>query len=343
MLSKIKIFNSRISPFLAEKRRSRDFKTPIESILKDSSFQFVLRPIKSSHVLTKLIWIVSLSIFLSLTLFLCYSNIQSYLKYEVTTSIYEVVEKEPEFPTISFCNEFIKYSDFNFIWLKFNLIALTYTWKNHFQKYEDLSFGTCYRFNGGLNMSNQSIEIKRLVRKGKQSGFRLDLYFDSKLDYGEMIVFIHNRTQMPATVFNKGYCISAGATNYFSVKRNMVKKLENPYNDCYKNVSQTSFNKTIIDFFKKKNIVYSQNECIDMCRNLKYNEINSCNCSLKDLEENFHKKCYNKNNEKCINKFINDFNRLDLCSDYCPLECDSFRYEVTHILRPLLATGRCTY
>jgi len=80
-----------------------------------------------------------------------------------------------------------------------------------------------------------------------------------------------------------------------------------------------------------------------MCRNLKYNEINSCNnCSLKDLEENFHRKCYNKNNEKCINRFINDFNRLDLCSDYCPLECDSLKYEVTHILRPLLATGGCS-
>ncbi len=110
MFSKIKIFNSRISPFSQMKRRSRDFKTPIESILNDSSLQFVLRPIKSSHVLAKLIWIVSLSIFLSLTLFLCYSNIKSYLKYEVTTSIYEVVEKEPEFPTISFCNELIKYS-----------------------------------------------------------------------------------------------------------------------------------------------------------------------------------------------------------------------------------------
>jgi len=96
------------------------------------------------------------------------------------------------------------------------------------------------------------------VRKGKQSGFRLDLYFNSKLDYGQMIVFIHNRTQMPATVYNKGYFVSAGATNYFSVKRNMVKKLENPYNDCYKNVShQTSFNKTVIDYFKKKNILFT--------------------------------------------------------------------------------------
>ena len=106
---------------------------------------------------------------------------------------------------------------------------------------------------------------------------------------------------------------------------NLKQKLEYHYNDCYKNVSESLYNKTIIDFIQNKNNVYTQKECLELCRNLKYNETNSCNCSLKDLEKNIYKKCYNTNREKCINEFMNDFNKLDLCTDYCPLECDSFR------------------
>ena len=121
----------------------------------------------------------------------------------------------------------------------------------------------------------------------------------------------------------------------------MVQKLEYPYNDCYKNVSESLYNKTIIDFIQNKNNVYTQKECLELCRNLKYNETNSCNCSLKDLEENIYKKCYNTKREKCINEFMNDFNKLDLCTDFCPLECDSFRYEINQIIKPLLATGNC--
>ncbi len=320
----------------------KDFKTPIEKILKDSSLQFLLRPIKSLHKLIKIMWIVFLIVFFFLTIYLCYKNIQSYLNYDVITSIYENVEKDPEFPTITFCNEFIKYSGIKFIGVEFNLVDLTDTWKNHFEKYEDLSFGTCYRFNSGLNMSNQSIEIKRSKRKGRQSGFQLNFYFDSKRDYGEMIVFIHNHTQMPLTVYNKGYVISAGCRNYFDVERKIVKKLENPYNNCYKNVSESLFDKTIIDFIRSKNKAYTQKECLELCRNFKFNETNSCNCTLKDLEDNIFKKCYKTTErEKCINTFMNDFNKLDLCMDYCPLECDSFKYEINQIVKPLLATGKC--
>jgi len=191
-------------------------------------------------------------------------------------------------------------------------------------------------------MSNQSIEIKRSKRKGRQSGFQLDFYFDSKRDYGEMIVFIHNHTQMPLTVYNKGYVISAGCYNHFDVERKNIQKLENPYNDCYKNVSESPFKKTIIDFIRNKNKAYTQKECLELCRNLKFNETNSCSCLLKDLEENVRQKCDNTKIESCINTFMNDFNRLDLCTDYCPLECDSFRYEINQITKPLLATGKCS-
>jgi hypothetical protein len=319
----------------------KDFKTPIEKILKDSSLQFLLRPIKSLRKLIKIMWIVFLVVFFFIAIYLCYKNIQSYLNFDVITSIYENVEKEPEFPTVTFCNEFIKYSEIKFIGVEFNLVELTDTWKNHFEKYEDISFGTCYRFNSGLNISNQSIEIKKSKRKGRQSGFQLDFYFDSKRDYGEMIVFIHNHTQMPLTVYNKGYVISAGCRNYFDVERKIVHKLENPYNDCYKNVSESPFDKTIIDFIRKKYKAYTQKECLELCRNFKFNETNSCNCTLKDLEENIFKTCYKTEREKCINTFMNDFNKLDLCMNYCPLECDSFRYEINQIIKPLLATGNC--
>ena len=193
MISIIKTLKSKIIPFSeinSYSKRSKDFRTPIEMILKESSLQFLLRPIKSLHKIIKIIWIIFLAFFFFLTVYLCYKNIQGYLKYDTTTSIYEKNEKEPEFPTVTFCNEFIKYSEIKFLGVEFNLVDITDNWENHFEKYEDLSFGTCFRFNSGLNLSNHHIETKKLKRKGRQSGFHLGFYFDSKRDYGEMIIFI---------------------------------------------------------------------------------------------------------------------------------------------------------
>ena len=66
-------------------------------------------------------------------------------------------------------------------------------------------------------------------------------------------------------VINKANLISAGCDYYFIVQRIFDQKLESPYNDCFKNVSESKLvNETIINyilnfitFINKVNIIYN--------------------------------------------------------------------------------------
>jgi len=211
--------------------------------------------------------------------------ILDYLKYDTTTSFQTVNESEPEFPTISFClkpkwgtDGSSRKFEIEIIYMWFNNQDLINEWQNHLETYQDPYFGQCYRFNSGLNMSNQSIPFKKLKTFGRDDGLWLDINSKSNPNTTEtLIVYIHNHTQMPATIYNKGKYFSKGLNTHIIIKRIYDQKLESPYNDCLKDVSQYSFNKTIIDYLKNKNREYTQKE--------------------------------------------------DSCSNYCPLECDSFTYE----------------
>ena len=98
----------------------KDYKTPAKEILNESSLQFLLRPIKSQHSIVKIIWFIFLIVFLFLTVFLCIQSIQSYLAFETITSIYEIEEKETEFPAISICNPNILSFSITVLDLRFN-------------------------------------------------------------------------------------------------------------------------------------------------------------------------------------------------------------------------------
>jgi len=77
---------------------------------------------------------------------------------------------------------------------------------------------------------------------------------------------------MPETIYNGGYFLSSCRKNYLSIIRIKDVKLEQPYNDCYKDDSQSNFNQTIINYLKSKNYAYNQKDCISLCKNLKFNE-----------------------------------------------------------------------
>ncbi len=144
----------------------------------------------------------------------------------------------------------------------FNNQDLINEWQNHLETYQDPYFGQCYRFNSGLNMSNKSIPFKKLKTFGRDDGLWLDINSKSNPNTTEtLIVYIHNHTQMPATIYNKGKYFSKGLNTHIIIKRIYDQKLESPYNDCLKDVSQYSFNKTIIDYLKNKNREYTQKEC----------------------------------------------------------------------------------
>jgi hypothetical protein len=52
--------------------------------------------------------------------------------------------------------------------------------ENDFEYFFDISFGNCYRFNSGLNSTNQSIPLKKVISSGDNSGFQLGIYLGSQ-------------------------------------------------------------------------------------------------------------------------------------------------------------------
>ncbi len=71
---------------------------------------------------------------------------------------------------------------------------------------------------------------------------------------------------------------------------------------------------------------------------LKYHEINACNFTIDNLDKDVLNTAYDNLNDesliiKCVEESFNELIENDLCSDYCPLECDSIKYEITPYLR----------
>ena len=321
---------NRISDYAAEKK----FKKASLEILSTSSLSFLLSPIRSKRILIKLIWIMFIFFLFLASIYFVILDIFDYLSFDITTSIYQINEIESQFPTIALCSneEPIKLNSFKLISLRFNYQEYS-DWKNHIEIYLDTTYGKCFRFNSGLNLTNQSIPIKYSKKSRLNDGFWFEFSLNRTYDYSSLIVYIHNNTIMPSTIYNKGIYISAGFENYFIISRIFDEKLEYPYNDCIKNISEFSLNKTIIDFIKSKKWEYSQKECISLCRTLSYIESSNCNCTLKSMDEKFTAKCYNNMNDSnikaCVDLFLSKF-EVEKCSKYCPLECDTLNYKISH-------------
>jgi len=66
--------------------------------------------------------------------------------------------------------------------------------------------------------------------------------------------------------------------------------------------------------------------------NFKYNEMNPCNQSYESDIFFFSSK------SKCVEKFLKNEDNNELCvNQYCPLECDSFKYDI--ILQTVMEAG----
>jgi len=319
-------------------RLKKDYKLAIKEILSVSSLAYLLSPFRSKRFLIKIIWSFFLIIFLFLSIYYVILNILDYLKYDTIASIQTIYEQKPEFPTVSFCNKFDKNFELNILLFWFNNLNLISDWKNHIEQFIDFNNGKCYRFNSGLNWTNQSIEIKKSKKISNEEGLWLMIYSNTSLDFGELKIHIHNYTDNPKNFYRKGSIISSGSNNYFLVKRTSDQKLESPFNECLKDINQFAFNKTIIDYLNKTNRKYSQFECFNLCFNLYYNQENPCDCILTSLDEEPSAFC--GNNNSCTEQFNNNFNQIENCSQFCPLECDQYSFEIFHTSAKIIGSGR---
>jgi hypothetical protein len=70
-----------------------------------------------------------------------------------------------------------------------------------------------------------------------------------------------------------------------------------------------------------------------------------CECPLNNLDDNLFLECNlnvkNKTIKDCVSQLFLSFqkNKEETCSEYCPMECNSFSYDVTHYSETLLSKG----
>jgi len=312
--------------------------------LSSSSLSFLLKAFKPKNRFLRMLWTVFILASLTTCHYYLVLIILDYFKYTTITSIDQVYESQMEFPTISFCSANTNDTNFNeisILKLNFNynqLLNQSFQLNDYFEVFKDSIYNQCYRFNSGKT-------IMRSTYPGFLYGFNIDFYFQTNNpDFGQLALFIHNHSMPPPTLFGFADIISAGCSYFYEIDKTLNVKLPQPYNDCLKDVSQFSFNKTIINnILQHKNRQYSQDYCLYMCENLIFNEQNNCGCTYVDLQD-FLPVCISNSeaSDQCINLFFQDLflkNQKELCADYCPLECDSFNLHLTQKVQPIITAN----
>lgn len=280
-------------------------------------------------------WVLSFIISISACTYFIIDSTIYFLKYDVVTKIDVIYEQPTPFPTVTICNR----ENYNLTLEKILFCQLNYNRdcqenpERYFEKYFDSRYKECFRFNSGTNLSG----VLNATYGGKENGLWLDFNIEALEDYSSLIVYIHNNTISPLSLYNKGIEISPGSTHYFEVNRVFMQKLEKPYSHCLRHMIQFDGNQTLIDFILKSGRIYTQKECFELCFNLHYTEVNPCDCTNGTDYNNVFDKCFStldwySSLWNCTLKFRKDFAENlfhEKCMNYCPIECDYVSYTVT--------------
>jgi hypothetical protein len=191
-----------------------------------------------------------------------------------------------------------------------------------------LSYGNCYTFNSGLNLTNQKINLKETYRYGKDFGLSISVnlidmnkYFTSNAK--GLVVFVHNSSFKPSS---KEVFVKPGELTYIQVERTFLEKQPSPYSDC---IELNTYSSELYDYIINSGQKYRQQDCFDLC--LQRKALKNCNCffpGFQNLSTQL-KPCLNLTEFECLTQQYFGFN-LDECKiNFCPLECDSIKYDLT--------------
>ena len=319
--------------------KTEQTKQRIKCLLLNSTANGVPNMLRARNMFLKIMWLTFLIFSTCAGSYYTIDSIIDFFKYSSVTLINVINEQQSQFPTISFCSspEFKITIDQIIISVNFERIAETNL--SHFEEFEDFSRGKCFRYNSGRNIFGENFNLLNSSKGGFSFSLRINIYFKipNEYDFGEFLVNIHNYSSPPYDMQDGGYWLRAGTWNYFEVERIFTQNLEEPYNNCLKNISLFKMNKTLIDYIAKSNLAYTQINCFRLCSNLYVIEESNCGCnsSLNKFENN----CIlldavagtTTNTSKCVLEYLKEFrNNLQFskCYQYCPLECDSLSYNI---------------
>ena len=280
---------------------------------------------KSSHAPVKIIWFFCLMISSGYCAYLMSISFINFFEYDVITNINTIYEQQSEFPAVSFCSLYGPLNSTSILKCQFNLIDCSL----YIETFNGSSLGKCFRFNSGTNKYNQKVDILKTKILGPKFGLILDfnIHLYDGNDFNELLVYIHNQTLKPLVFNNRGIRVTTGSINNFEIQKTLNLKLEAPYNDCYKDVNEFCYNKTIINFLHDSNNTYLRSDCIRLSRNMKFLEQTNCNC-INPID--YSNNCMDT--DICYNTFITEFqnkNVDEIFSNYCPYECETNSIDIS--------------
>ena len=324
---------------------SLKLKKRILELLSESTVHGISKIISARRLFFRTMWIFLLVSFSTACFIYTTKSFIEFFAYETITTISTIDEDSSVFPAVTICS--LNNPNFNPKWLSIHFNYRKLLMKSNFESYNDSAYGKCFRFNNGKNFTGHLSDMKISTSPGWLYALYINLYSKPLGDFEQLIVYIHNQTLTPLTIFNKGFFITSGSANYFLIKRFFEKKLPHPYNDCYEDLSLFSLNKTLIKFIESKNITYTKKECFRLCENLNYmrDNMTKCECPLQNLDDNLFVECnllsQSTIKKGCVSKFFLNFEKIKKaqCSEYCPTECDSFSFDVIHYAEKLPSNG----
>jgi len=331
--------------------KKEKIKKRIKELLSTSSAIGIPKTLDSSNMLTRAMWLTCLIAMACLGSYYTLKCILDFLKYETVTSFKMVNERQSQFPTISFC----AYPNFNQSHSIENIVVNTRMegvyQKNFSLLYEEFTdnvYGRCFRFNSGRNMYGEQIPLLNLKASGRLNSVKISIYLDvpKAIDFGEVLVQIHNHSLLPYDMKFGGYFVKPGSWNFFQVERTIIEQLGEPYNNCIKDPLAYTGNKTLIQHINDTNQTYSQINCYRLCSYLYALKESNCNCnsSLKLFDKICIKQFFDIDTPKltCINNYLKSFRndeQFEKCSAYCPLECDTVSLTISNYIELFPVSG----
>ena len=211
--------------------------------LSATTFHGIPHLCREKITILKVIWILFILTSICACAYFVTKTTLNYLNHDIVTISNSINEQRSQFPTVSFCRIGDSLTDLPIISCLFNFNNCSL---NDFVSFNDTNYGTCYRFNSGKNMTNGKIPILESISSGPRYGLNLDFNLSqaSSIEFNELALFIHNHTISPMSLRNRGYKILTGSINYFEIHRTVDEKLEQPYNECYKDLNKFPLNKT---------------------------------------------------------------------------------------------------
>lgn len=316
--------------------RLHSIKEALFEIISTSTSHGLPNIVRSRRIFHKLLWLVSTALSCAFCAKFIYDGVSNYFDFPVVTVIETIYEQPTLFPSISICTTDRSFTDGDLsskmVECKFNYDTdcLTNPYK-YFESYQDSDYKLCYRFNSGKNSPLQSSTI---------GGMDDSLITQISTSTG-LAIWVHNASSPPRRQFMNNHngeinFASAGFTTHLVIEKTFDTKLGEPFNSCLKNVDDFTQNKTIINYMKNNNETYNRENCLELCFELIYLSNNECNCTniaLGKVWDNCFTGSFGLNvNNDCImntKKIFYKKSISDLCSNYCPIECDSVTYTVS--------------